>query len=92
MCCTYLSSVRAVQIELSELEVGQQIGHGTLCKYAPLKSRASGTGNLTSCFSPRVHKALWKAKNQNVALKTFHCPDLVPEELADFKRELWLTR
>jgi hypothetical protein len=39
-----------------------------------------------------VHKALWKAKNQNVALKTFHCPDLVPEELADFKRELWLTR
>lgn len=59
-----------VQIELSELEVGQQIGHGTLCK---------------------VHKALWKAKNQNVALKTFHCPDLVPEELADFKRELWLT-
>jgi hypothetical protein len=40
----------------------------------------------------RVHKALWKPKNQHVALKTFHCPDLVPEELADFKRELWLTR
>jgi hypothetical protein len=96
MCCTYLSSVRAVQIELSELEVGQQIGHGTLCKYVPPKATLvlwQLTGYLTyTVLFRRVHKALWKAKNQNVALKTFHCPDLVPEELADFKRELWLTR
>lgn len=60
------------------------------------KSSASGTEATNrlpdAVLFPRVHKALWKAKNQNVALKTFHCPDLVPEELADFKRELWLTR
>jgi hypothetical protein len=40
----------------------------------------------------RVNKAYWKTKNQYVALKTFQFPDLVPEELSDFKRELWLTR
>ncbi|KAL6070956.1 Serine/threonine-protein kinase HT1 [Balamuthia mandrillaris] len=39
----------------------------------------------------RVDKAVWKKQNMVVAVKTFYCPDLVPQELADFRRELWLT-
>ncbi len=60
-----------MRIDLSELEVGETLGVGALC---------------------RVQKAYWKKQDRNVALKTFHCPDLVDEELSDFERELWLTR
>lgn len=39
-----------------------------------------------------MHKAYWKSGKMDVALKTFFVPDLVEEELNDFKRELMLTR
>lgn len=76
MCCTYLSSVRAVQIELSELEVGQQIGHGTLCKYVPPTAELLGTGYLTSYFfSPectrlfgRPRTRAWHSKRSTVPI------------------------
>lgn len=40
----------------------------------------------------KVEEAYWVPKKMTVALKTFYCPLLMPEELSDFKRELWLTR
>lgn len=65
---------------------------GALCKYAPGRPARLPFPPTDADGRVRVNKAYWKTQNQNVALKTFQCPDLVPEELADFKRELWLTR
>lgn len=51
------------------------------------KGKLLGKGALCE-----VHKAYWKSGGMDVALKTFFVPDLVEEDLNDFKRELMLTR
>jgi len=39
----------------------------------------------------QVYKARVKKTGADVALKRFYCPDLLPEDIEDFKRELELT-
>jgi len=51
------------------------------------KGKLLGKGALCE-----VHKAYWKSGKMEVALKTFFVPDLIEEDLNDFKRELMLTR
>lgn len=64
-------ALHTVRIPLDDLEIGQVIGTGALCK---------------------TYKALWKSKSKQVQLKMYLYTDLLPDEVNDFTRELWLTR